>query len=99
MSIIKLVKYGQNLAGRALGMTTYPIIVSNYEAPYELDFQEVNSIGSSFADEVVAKLAALNGGTIKIWNSSRVIDKCLRDVSTDKKFTLIYDPSREDTSS
>lgn len=90
MSIVKLKEYGANLSGRALGIKTYSIILSSHQGPFDLDCDEVNSIGSSFADEVVAKLAELNGGSIRILNSSRVIDKCLRDTASDKGFELIF---------
>ena len=89
MSIIKLKKYGLNLAGRPLGIKTFSIIINEYQPPFELDFEGVNSIGSSFADEVIAKLADLNNGKIKILNSSRIINKCLNDVAEDKQFELI----------
>lgn len=89
MSVVMLKKFGMNLSGRPLGISTFPIIVSQHEAPFELDFSEVFSIGSSFADEVVAKLAELNGGEIKIINSSNVVNKCLKDVAKEKGFKLI----------
>ncbi|MCK5074080.1 MAG: DUF4325 domain-containing protein [Bacteriovoracaceae bacterium] len=90
MSMVKLKEYGLNLSGRPLGIKTYSIIINDYEAPYELDFNGVFSIGSSFADEVVARLAEINNGKIRILNSSRVIDKCLKNVSKDKGFELVY---------
>lgn len=89
MSIVDLKRFGLNLAGRPLGIKTFPIIQKEYSAPYELDFEGVFSIGSSFADEVVAKLASLNQGVIKIHNSNSVIDKCLTDVSREQGFEII----------
>ncbi len=91
MTIVELKKYGINLSGRALGIKTYPIILDEYKPPYDLDFNGVFSMGSSFADEVVAKLAKLNNGKIKILNSNTVINKCLKDVSKDKEFELIFE--------
>lgn len=91
MSRIELKKYGMNLSGRPLGMSTFKIIISEFKPPFELDFAGVLSIGSSFADEVVAKLAELNQGEIKVDNANRIIKKCLEDVSLDKKFEIIYD--------
>lgn len=90
MSVVLLNKFGLNLAGRALGIKTFPIIVKEYEAPYELDFNEVFSIGSSFADEVVAKLAKLNEGEIKVFNSNSVIRKCLNDVADEQGFRVLF---------
>lgn len=89
MSIVKLRRFGINLSGRPLGISSLPIILSEYEAPFELDFAEVNSIGSSFADEVLVKLAELNGGQIVIHNSKKVINKCLHDVAEENSIKLI----------
>lgn len=90
MSVVELKRFGINLSGRPLGIRTFPIIVGDYERPYELDFNGVFSMGSSFADEVVATLAELNGGEIKILNSSNVLNKCLHDVAKEKGFKLIF---------
>ena len=90
MSKVTLKKFGLNLSGRSLGMSSLPIILAENQAPYEIDFEGVFSIGSSFADEVVAKLAELNGGKIRVHNSSTVINKCLKDVAKDKKFVLEF---------
>ena len=88
MSVIKLSNYGLNLTGRPLGILTYQRIKDEFSPPYELDLQGVYSIGSSFADEVIAKLAAENGGVIKIAHSSRVIDRCLDEVAKDFGFVI-----------
>ncbi len=89
MSIVDLKRFGLNLSGRPLGISTYPIILKEYSAPYELDFAGVYSVGSSFADEVIAKLAQLNGGEIVIRNSNSVIQKCLNDVAEEHDIKLI----------
>jgi hypothetical protein len=91
MSIVNLSRFGLNLSGRALGISTFPLIIKEYKTPYELDFDGVNSIGSSFADEVVVKLAELNGGEIVIRNSKSVINKCLNDVAKEYKIKLVME--------
>jgi hypothetical protein len=90
MNLVQLRRFGLNLTGRPLGIQTLPIILKEYARPFDLDFSGVFSIGSSFADEVVAKLAEMNGGQIKIYNSTNVIKKCLRDVATEKMFDLEF---------
>ncbi len=91
MSQIPLKNYGLNLTGRGLGISTLQTIQSNYAAPYELDFKDVYSIGSSFADEVVVPLARLNGTDhIKIINANSIIKKCLRDVADEFKIVLEF---------
>jgi hypothetical protein len=88
MSKVVLKKFGLNLSGRPLGISSLPIILNENQAPFELDFDGVFSIGSSFADEVVAKLAEKNGGKIKVYNSTNVINKCLKDVAKEKGFEI-----------
>jgi len=90
MSIIKLKEFGLNLSGRPQGIQAFNIIIGKYDEPFELDFEKVFSIGSSFADEVVAKLAKKNGGSIIVYNSLRVVNKCLDGVAKDKGFKLVY---------
>jgi len=91
MILVNLKRFGINLSSRPLGISTYPIILKEYEPPYELDFRDVNSVGSSFADEVVANLAKLNGGKIVVHNCKNVVLKCLNDVAEEHKFELIVD--------
>lgn len=91
MSTVSLKRFGINLSGRPLGISTLPVILKEYQAPYALDFKEVFSIGSSFADEVVAKLAEINGGEIRVLNSTNVINKCLKDVANEKGFKLLFE--------
>jgi hypothetical protein len=88
--MVELKRFGINLSGRSLGMSALTIILSEYKPPYELDFSGVFSIGSGVADEVVAKLAEMNGGEIRIINSSNVINKCLKDVANEKGFRLLF---------
>ena len=90
MSLVKLRKYGMNLSGRPLGISTFSIIAKEFQAPYELDLEGVVSMGSSFADEVVAKLAKMNKESITIFNSNPIVRKCLDDVAKDKKFQILY---------
>lgn len=90
MNEIKMKIFGINLTGRAQGISALSVILSQYQAPFVLDFTDVFSIGSSFADEVVAKLAEKNGGQINILNSSVVINKCLKDVAQEKGFVLNF---------
>ena len=91
MSLIKLKEYGLNLAGRPFGIQTYQHIKGKYSIPYQVDFEGVFSVGSSFADEVIAKLAEDNGGQIQVANASRVINKCLNEVAKDNNFKILRD--------
>lgn len=90
MSMVVLKKFGLNLSGRPQGIQAFGVIVDKLGPPYELDFTDIFSIGSSFADEVVAELARLNGGIVKVYNSNRIIQKCLKAVAKDKEIEILY---------
>jgi anti-anti-sigma regulatory factor len=82
--------YGQDLSGRDFGKQTFKEISEKYGFPISLDFAEVGSIGSSFADELVAEVAKMQSNKITIYSANRVIRSCLNDVATEKKFSIEY---------
>lgn len=90
MSLINLYEFGLNLSGRPVGKSSYSVIRNNNEGPYELDFTRVMSVGSSFSDEVVGKLANDNGGSIVVINANRVIRKCLDNLKVEKGIDIEY---------
>ena len=88
--IIKMVTFGSDLSGREFGKSAFSKIVLQGELPMTLDFSDVSSIGSSFADEVVAEIARLQESKIIIINANRVVKSCLNDVADDKKIKIEY---------
>ena len=82
--------YGSSLTGREFGKDSFLATYKKYNLPVELDFLDVSSIGSSFADEFVAEFAKLQDSKIVILNSNRVVKQCLNDVAEEKLLTIIY---------
>lgn len=68
MSIIPMNKFGNTLTDREDGKKAFSVITSTYSPPYVLDFNGVISLGSSFGDEIILKLALLQGDNIRIIN-------------------------------
>ena len=68
MNIIPMNKFGNTLTDREDGKKAFNVIISASSPPYILDFNGVISLGSSFGDEIILKLAPLQGNNIKIIN-------------------------------
>ena len=66
MSILKLSKYGSVLTGRAFGKDTMTKISIDY--PVVVDFDGVDTLGSSYADEVLKPIAQEQGNRLTISN-------------------------------
>lgn len=81
MNILKLNQFGADLAGREFGKKVYELIINETDFPIILDFEGVGSMGSSFADEVVVKIARNQNNKIIVKNINRVIKSCLSDVT------------------
>ena len=90
MIIIQMKKYGEDLSGRDFGKLTFMEITAHGKYPFTLDFQNVGSIGSSFADEVVAEIAKNQSNRVIILNANRVVRSCLTDVATEKEIIINY---------
>ncbi len=76
-------KYGSVLTGREFGKDTMEKIARNIEYPVCLDFLGVNSLGSSFADEVIIPIAKNQQNKITVQNVKTAVWDCLQDVATD----------------
>lgn len=87
---LKMMKYGRTLTDRADGKRAYKEILSMNEFPTILNFKDVISLGSSFGDETVAKIAIANGGTIKIVNANKAIQACLSNIEEDFNIKIEY---------
>lgn len=92
MFVIKLNEYGTDLSGREFGKKVFKELslkIGDKEA--SLDFLGVGSVGSSFADEVVAGLAKKQNNIIKIKGANRVVKSCLGEVRDDAEIEIIYE--------
>lgn len=68
MKIFPMAKFGKTLTDREDGKKAFDLISSTDSKPYILDFEGVVSMGSSFGDEVILKLAKLQGDLIRVLN-------------------------------
>ncbi len=82
MNIIKMNKYGRLLTGREFGKNTAQSILNQRRFPLILDFSEVLSMGSSFAEEVVPVVASQQGNVVNVTQINAPIRSVLRDVSS-----------------
>ena len=94
MTPIKLEKYGPVLTGREFGKDVCKILMQEIvllKKPYSLDCAEILSIGSSFGDEVIPKIAALQGNKIQILNANKPVQNCIAKVARDAKIDVVFD--------
>lgn len=89
-TIVKMITFGSDLSGREFGKSAFNEIIQKNAVPMTLNFTNISSIGSSFADEVVAEIARLQKSKITILNANRVVKSCLNDVASDKGFLIDY---------
>ncbi len=82
-TVIKLNKYGSVLTGREFGTDVSIEILKEAKPPVSVDFQGVESMGSSFGDEVIPPLASKQGGIIMVKNANDTIWASLRDIAKD----------------
>ena len=86
MNILKMNKFGKILTGREFGKDSMKTLILNY--PVTLDFIDVISLGSSFADEVIVPIAAKQDNRIKVCNVSTPVWDCIQDVTKDHGITV-----------
>ncbi len=77
MATIKLKEYGAILTGREFGKTVFKTLVEKYKPPFELDFEGVFSMGSSFGDEVLPPIARLQENELRVLNTSKTVKTCI----------------------
>ena len=96
MTTISMIRFGRTLTDRPDGQKAFAAIISDSAPPYRLDFKGVMSIGSSFGDEVIVKLAERQENTIEVLNVNDGIRSCIKRViegtSVELKFIEIKLP-------
>lgn len=90
MKSIILKDYGIVLTGRSFGHQVYKALEKNITYPVCLDFQMVESMGSSFGEEIVIPVAQNQENKIYIKNANRVILSCLNDITEEKNFEIKF---------
>lgn len=90
MGVIALQEYGSDLAGREFGKTVYKQLSDKFAGEVCFDFAGVESLGSSFADEVIVKFAGRQGNKVEVRNANRVVRSCLSDVEDESGTKIVY---------
>ena len=90
MTTIKMKTYGAILTGREFGQTVLNTLLEKHRPPFELDFEGVFSMGSSFGDEVLPPIAKLQGNELQIINASKTVKACIEDIRAETNIRFIF---------
>lgn len=88
MNVISLSQYGAVLTGREFGADVMKNLNESLKLPVTLDFSGVESLGSSFGDEVVPIIAEKQGNVIKILNANNEVKATLKDIAFDSNIKI-----------
>lgn len=88
--IFEMKKFGKTLTDRPDGKKAYQELETAGIFPDTLDFQGVMSLGSSFGDEVLPKLASKHNNKLKVVNANPAIKACIARIVEDSKIEIIY---------
>jgi len=87
--VVKMSKFGTTLTDRADGKKAWAEI-SSKPIPNMLDFEGVISLGSSFGDEVLPKVAEQNQDSIQVINANQAVRSCISKIVEDFGFAVCY---------
>ena len=90
MSTVHMSQFGSTLTDRADGKKTFQEITEKYALPVLLDFQGVVSLGSSFGEEVILRVAPLQNNTITVANINSVMKNSVRRIVEDTEIKVIF---------
>ncbi len=90
MNEFKMNKFGIMLTDREDGKKAFLEIIQNKEYPDLLDFYGVISMGSSFGDEVLPKLASHHKNSLFIKNANQAIKSCISKIIEDTGIIINY---------
>lgn len=94
MSIVKMNEFGRTLTDREDGKKTFIEITVKNEYPIALDFSGVISLGSSFGDEIIPKIATMQGDKIEMFNANSVIQNSIKRTVEDLSIKIIFTSRR-----
>ena len=94
MNIIKMNQFGSTLTDRSDGQKAFVVIAREDLFPVELDFSGVVSLGSSFGEEIILKIAPLQGNKITILNANNVIRFSIKRIIEDTSFQVSFRDSK-----
>ena len=90
MSEVRMAQFGSTLTDRADGKKAFQQISTRHDFPVALDFSDVVSLGSSFGDEVILKVADMQGRKITILNTNSVIKNSIRRIIEDSQVSVSF---------
>jgi len=85
-----MIQFGSTLIGRADGKKGFKEILKKYEFPVAFDFSEVVSLGSSFGDEVILKVASKQDNKITVLNTNGVIKNSIRRIVEETSIDITF---------
>jgi STAS-like domain of unknown function (DUF4325) len=88
MKFLNLKDFGSVLTGRDFGRTVFQSLSQNLDHPVGLNFAGVESMGSSFGDEIIIPIARAQGNKIYVKYANSVVWSCLRDIAEDGKIDV-----------
>jgi len=90
MTTILMRQFGTTLTDRADGKKAFEEILRRGMFPLSLDFSGVVSLGSSFGDEVILKVAERQRNQLSVMNANRVIQNAVRRSAEDTSVTVSF---------
>ncbi len=90
MNIIAMEKFGSTLTDRADGKKAFQEISEKSQFPITLDFKGVVSLGSSFGDEVILKIAPLQDLKITIVNTNSVMKNSVKRIIEETEIEVTF---------
>lgn len=90
MKTIKLSEYGAILTGREFGSDVMKKLKSILRSPVILDFEGVESMGSSFGDEVVPPIAHSQNNLVSVINANNEVKSTLNDIAFDANIEIKF---------
>jgi len=86
MKTLNMASFGSVLTGREFGKENLKKLDLN--SPVMLDFSGVNTLGSSYADEILIPIARKQKNLISIKNANSVVWGCIQDAARDGDFKV-----------
>jgi len=91
MHTILMRKFGTTLTDRADGKKVFGEILRASTFPVALDFSGVVSLGSSFGDEVILKIAERQGNVLNVAHANHVVQNAIRRSIEDSPISVSFD--------
>ena len=90
MNIIKMTLFGATLTDREDGKKAFISIIKQNKPIITLDFSGVISLGSSFGDEIIPGIAAIQKNKIEILNANIVIQNSIKRTLEDMPIRVTF---------